>query len=155
MGIILILRIKRMKLLSLFTLSAFGQGWNQQAVPISAPAPQQQGMNPMMMSLLLGKDSSMDPMTMMMMMGGGGQGMMNPMMLSLLLDNSNSSNSTDTGAIPGDNTSSSSISDILPFLMMSQGQGQGMNQWLPFMLMQNGGSSSFSDILPLMSNLFQ
>lgn len=60
-----------MKLLSLFTLSAFGQGWNQQAVPISAPAPQQQGMNPMMMSLLLGKDSSIDPMTMMLMMGGG------------------------------------------------------------------------------------
>ena len=60
-----------MKLLSLFTLSAFGQGWNQQAVPISAPAPQQQGMNPMMMSLLLGKDSSIDPMTRMLMMGGG------------------------------------------------------------------------------------
>ena len=82
--------------------------------------PAMPAMNPLMMSLLLGDDSSSltsDPLMPMMMMGqGGAMGGMDPMMMSLLLSDS----------------SSSLTSDPLMLMMMMGGQ---MGQMNPLMLM--------------------
>merc|ERR1712242_98630 len=72
---------------------------------------------------------SLDLPTMMMLQGGmGGSNDMfsNPLLMMSLLDSESSDDST------------SSLDDILPFMLMSNGGAMDMNSMLPFLLMKDG-----------------
>lgn len=92
-----------------------------QPVQVVQQAPLFQGMDPMMLTLLMDDDSDFKDILPLMMMNGGnfGNGQFNPLLLTLLSDDDSDS------------------SDLLPFLLMQQTPGQQMNPLLMLTLLDN------------------